>query len=323
MSRALVLILGGFLALSSCTQRAICPAFQSAYIYDKDALRKKFSYFQEDSTPKILTASKNRYLVAEPTPYRKKLRSLQTVEMKPVPVHVPDSIVSEDSVSMEELQRAARSIIDSTFIEDVPAQPQSAPVEDSVYVISKDKELRLLKYNGADSLVYDPVTEKYVAQKPEYYVKDVRLNIEQDNYMWYLRDYLVLPDVRLARLQQGADKSREAREKTTSKKKKKGLKGFFKNLFKKKPKEVDSIKVQPPPQEEFDFIDADTITQAAPPSEEPAKKGFFSPKKRKSTEQESVEPSMDPAQDNRKESKTVNGVRKEEPLKEEEEPEGF
>src|SRR5688572_27762434 len=153
MFRALILFIGGILGLGACTQRAICPAFQSAYIHDKDALRKKFSYFQEDSTPKMLTASKNKYLIAEPTPYRKKLRSMQTVEMKPVPVHVPDSLVSEDSVSMEELERAARSIIDSTFIQDVPVRPQ-APVEDSVYVITKDKELRLLKYNGADSLVY-------------------------------------------------------------------------------------------------------------------------------------------------------------------------
>src|SRR3989337_4326907 len=114
---------------------------------------------------------------------------------------------------MEELDRAARSVIDSTFMQDVPAQPRPAPVEDSLYVISKDKELRLLKYNGADSLEYDPVSEKYVSQKPEYYVKDVRLTIEQDNYMWYLRDNLVLPDVRHARLQQGSEKSRAAKEK--------------------------------------------------------------------------------------------------------------
>ena len=284
-------MIGGILMLGACTQRSICPAFQSAYIHDKDALRKKFSYFQEDTTPKILTASKNKYLIAEPTPYRKKLRSMQTVAMKPVPVVVPDSLVNEDSVSMEELDRAARSVIDSTFIEDVPAQPQEVPVEDSVYVISKDREVRLLKYNGADSLVYDPVSEKYVAQKPEYYVKDVGLNIEQDNYMWYLRDYLVLPDVRLARIQQGADKNREAEAKSAKKKKKKGFKGFFKNLFKKKPKEADSTDVPAPPAEEFDFIDPDTLTSAKPPAEEPeVKKGFFSARKQKPATEDATDP---------------------------------
>jgi hypothetical protein len=294
MARAIILIIGGILMLGACTQRSICPAFQSAYIHDKDALRKKFSYFLEDSTPKLLTASKNKYLIAEPTPYRKKLRSLQTVAMKPVPVVVPDSLLSEDSVSMDELDRAARSVIDSTFIEDVPAQPQQAPVEDSVYVITKDKELRLLKYNGADSLVYDPVSEKYVAQKPEYYVKDVRLNIEQDNYMWYLRDYLVLPDVRLARLQQGSEKNRDAGKKVRKKKEKKGFKGFFKNLFKKKTREADSTNVPAPPKEEFDFIDADTLTSVAPPAEESeSRKGFLASRKKRSTE-DATDPAIAP-----------------------------
>ena len=290
MARAFILLIGSFLALGACTQRSICPAFQSAYIYDKDALRKKFSYLQEDSTPKILTASKNQYLVAEPTPYRKKLRAMRTVAMEPVPVVVPDSLTSQDSVSMAELDRAARSVIDSTFIEDRPANAQPAAAGDSVYVISKDKELRLLKYNGADSLVYDPAAEKYVAQKPKYYVKNVGLNIEQDNYMWYLRDYLVLPDVRLARVQQEGEKNRDDSEKGARKKEKKGMKGFFKNLFKKKPRETDSTEAPAPPQEEFDFIDVDTLTQASPPVEQPeTKRGSFSPGKKQAKNESSAD----------------------------------
>jgi hypothetical protein len=70
----------------------ICPAYQSAFIYDKNELRKRFSYFQEDSTPKILMASKTKYLIAEPISYRKKLRMMQTVAMKPVNPVVPDSL---------------------------------------------------------------------------------------------------------------------------------------------------------------------------------------------------------------------------------------
>jgi hypothetical protein len=288
MARAFLIFIGYCLILGSCTQRSICPAFQSAYIHDKDALRKKFSYFLEDSTPKMLTASKNKYLIAEPTSYRKRVRSLQTVAMKPVPVHVPDSLLNEDSVSVEALDRAARSVIDSTFIADVPVSPP-APAEDSTYVISKDRELRLLKYNGADSLVYDPVSEKYVAQKPEYYVKDVRLNIEQDNYMWYLRDHLVLPDVRLAKIQQGNAKQKSAGEKGSKKgrkeKGKKEKKGFFKNLFKKKEKEADSTKVPAPPKEEFDFIESDSLTQTDPSAPDTeAKKGFFAPRSNRSQE---------------------------------------
>jgi hypothetical protein len=306
MTRAFLLFIGCCLMLGSCTQRSICPAFQSAYIYDKDALRKKFSYFQEDSTPKMLTASKNKYLVAEATPYRKKVRDLQTVQMKPVFVTVPDSIVGGDSVSMADLDRAARSIIDSTFIPEGTAQPQAVQTEDSAYVITKDKELRLLKYNGADSLVYDPVAEKYVAQKPEYYVKNVRLNIEQDNYMWYLRDHLILPDVRLARIQQGAEREKESREKAKAEKKKKKKKGFFKNLFKKKTEQQDSTTVPPPQQEEFDFIDSDTLTSTAPPPVAPeTKRGVLSSKKSRNEVEANADPAINPNDKRRREDGEV------------------
>ncbi len=287
MRRALILILGVLSALGACTQRTICPAFQSAYIYDRDELRKKFSYFQEDSTPKILTASKNRYLVAEPTPYRKKLQKLQTVAMKPVLVVVPDSLLSADSVSAEALDLAARSVLDTLFMPDLPAVPLAE--EDSVYVITRDRELRLLKYDAPDSLIYDATTGRYVPEKPAYRVKHVRLNVDQDNYMWYLRNYLVLPDVKLARQQQ--DASRDSGQKSAKgKKAKKGLKGFFKDLFKKKPKESDSTDIPPPPRDEFDFIDVDTIAQAAPPSAQPAaRKGLFAARKRKANEDVNTE----------------------------------
>ena len=202
----------------------ICPAYQSAFIYDKNELRKRFSYFQEDSTPKILMASKTKYLIAEPISYRKKLRAMQTVAMKPLNPVVPDSLImGKDDLIAEmegeegedgvvpgaELDLAARSVIDSTYIEDVP-QDTAQTYADSVYVISKDKELRLLKYNFPDSLKFDEATGPYVSETPEYVVQDVRFNVEQDNYMWYLRNSLVLPDVRLSQLQQNAQKEAEA-----------------------------------------------------------------------------------------------------------------
>ncbi len=313
MARVLIVFIGCCFALGACTQRSICPAFQSAYIYDKEALRKKFSYFLDDSTPKVFTASKNKYLVADPTPYRKKLRKLQTVEMKPVPVQVPDSLTNTDSVSVADLDRAARSVLDTTMIVDVPPRGQPPPpAEDSVYVISKDKELRLLKYNGADSLVYDPAKEKYVAQKPEYYVKNVGLNIEQDSYMWYLRDYLVLPDVRLAKLQQSAEGKAKAVSERKAKKKKKGFKGFFKNLFRKKPQSTDSIATPPPPKEEFDFIDADTISQVTPPADQQeTKKGFFGPGQQAPPDRDTTEPAVtNPSDKKKKKAKTGDADKK-------------
>ncbi|MGC3945632.1 MAG: hypothetical protein QM762_14120 [Chryseolinea sp.] len=295
MARPFFALISLCLLFSACTQRTICPAFQSAYIYDKEALRKKFSYFLEDSTPKILTASKNRYLVAEPVSYRKKLRSMNTVVMKDVNPVLPDSMkVTEDGLLGEdgangedgvvpgaELDLAARSVIDSTYIVDVPQEADTAAAEEAVYMISKDKEVRMLKYHTPDTARLDPATGKYVAKTPKYEVTDIRFNVEQDNYMWYLRKSLVLPDVRLAQ-------NMQAQQGEETKKEKKGLKGFFQNLFKRKKKEApDSLEVAPKPKEEFDYVDENAVdTPAEKPVEQPTKKKGLFGKKKKDAEAE-------------------------------------
>jgi hypothetical protein len=167
----------------------ICPAYQSSFIYDQESLRKKFSYFKEDSTPKFMyTASKDRYLVAVPESYRKKNRKLQTVEMQPVFPVIPDSL--KLNKGSDELMAEA-DVIDSTA---------STLAGDSIYAITKTKE----KYN-----------------------------VDQDIYMWYFRDMLVLPDVRAAMETQSENR---AAAKGTTKKKKGGLFG--------RRKKADSLAVE-------------------------------------------------------------------------------
>ncbi len=149
---------------------------------------------KEDSTPKIFTASssKNKYLVAVPESYRKKLRAMQTVEMKPIYPEIPDSLKIDEDAS---LLLAEKDITDS-----LATQPSKGlDPEDTAYAITKAKE---------------------------------KFNVEQDNYMWYFRDVLVLPDVRAA--MGNKNKNKEDSEATSAKKEKKGLLGFFKNLFGKK-----------------------------------------------------------------------------------------
>lgn len=260
------MISGFCLVLGACTQRTICPAFQSAFIYDKDALRKKFSYFQEDSTPKILMASKSRYLIAEAVPYRKKLKSLATVEMKDVYPVVPDSLTMEEDedVSLAELDRAARSVIDSTYIVDVEQSVDTLADEDadSIYVISRDREVRMLRYDR-DSVSYA--------------VDEIRFNIDQDNYMWYLRDALVLPDVRLAQMQGKWEEEAAAKEA------KKEKKGFFRNLFKKKKKKIeeppaDTVQLEPEVERsefDFEYNENEVPEEPAVEPEKKQKKGFF------------------------------------------------
>jgi hypothetical protein len=217
----------------------ICPAYQSAYIYDKEALKKKFSYFKEDSTPKLIAStSKTKYLVAVPESYRKKMRSMATVEMKPVYPEIPDSLKMEEGA---ELLLAEREFVDSAAaVGSEVIQPG-----DSAYAITKAKE---------------------------------KFNVDQDNYMWYFRDMLVLPDVRAALMGKEANKSRGEEAAT-----KKGIGGFFKNLFRKKPPK-DSTAV-------------DSATLPASDSTSTEKKGFLKKLfgKKKSKPKQSTEENKDPA----------------------------
>src|SRR5690606_22449211 len=162
------------------------------------------------------------------------------------------------------------------------------------YVITRDKEVRMLRYNP------DSVT---------YRIDDIRFNIDQDNYMWYLRDVLVLPDVRLAQMQSKWDEEDAKREE----KQKKG--GFFRNLFKKKDKKrdkelpADTLLVEPPQERsEFDFEYnenepvQDTVTEVEPAR----KKGVFSfLKKEKKAKNEKI--------DRTKEAKTSDGPASDQP----------
>lgn len=287
MARAIVVFVGVFLILGACnTQKLVCPAYQSAYIHDKEALRKKFSYFQQDdSTPKVLTASRNKYLVAEPVSYKKKIRSLQTVEMKPVNPIVPDSLKPDADLSEEMMDSTQRNVFDSTAvlrIDTLAAEPK----QDSIYQISKEREIRVLKY--------DPM-------KRQYLVDTLGFNTEQDNYMWYLREYLVLPDVKLSRMaREEGDEGKTAKK---DKKEKKGIKGFFKNLFKKKKKEEikpDSVQAQPvqrnfaegfegDEEAELDTMSSQRIPlDNAKPLAEPKKKRSLFKKKDKKTTPEPV-----------------------------------
>lgn len=220
MNKAFLLLVGSLLVFGACsTQKMVCPAYQSAFIHDQVALRKKFSYFNEDSTPKVYTVSKNKYLIIPEQSYRKKIRSMQTIEMKPIYPKVPDSL----QVNEEEFKGAEQ---DETAVDSLSAAKKEA--EDSVYVISKDKEVRVLKYDRDSA---------------KYRIANVRYTSDQDIYMWYFRDVLVLPDVRAAMQEEKDVKEGRTGTSVKGKKEKKGVKGFFRNILRKKPKS-DSTTVQ-------------------------------------------------------------------------------
>lgn len=241
MPRVFLYVVGVIALLSACTQRLVCPAYQSSFIYDQEALKKKFSYFQEDSTPKILTASKSKYLIAVPESYRKKYRKMQTVEMKPIYPVIPDSLKVEEGA---DIILAESDIQDSATVAKRRIEPG-----DSAYAITKTKE----KYN-----------------------------LDQDLYMWYFRDMLVLPDVRASMQKKQEEKSGGSSK--SGKKKKQGIKGFFKNLFKKKskPDSLSTLAAVPPPSDSEDGSDSTTVVV----EEKPKKKGLFNRKKKEQSQKE-------------------------------------
>ena len=219
------------LIFQACTERTICPAYQSAFIHDKEVLKRQFSYFGEDSMPKVYEASKDRFLIVEPVSYHRKLRSLQTIAMTDIYPEVEDSTDVQD----DEFYLAERDVIDSA---------EMAIPDDSVYVISLKKE---------------------------------KFNIDQELYLWYLKEYLVYPDVRLMRENEALAAQQENAEEKKP--------GFFKRLFGggKKKKDKDT---------EFDVeTNATDIDEESDESGKKKKKGLFNfGKKKKSKDQELKDP---------------------------------
>ncbi len=274
MTRALFSSVALLLVLGSCTHKLICPAYQSAFIYDKPTQREKFVYYNENATqprevlasnsktitlpprdstwlksdamkgpalPHVRRVKKDRYLLLPEKTYKKVLKSLRTVEMKPVYPKKTDSLDIK-----RELDSAARSITDTLTTQ---ATQQTKIAEDSVYTITKTKE---------------------------------RYNMDQDIYMWYFRDVLVLPDVRAAMAEEGEVRA----SKKKSEKKAKG--GFFKNLFKKKNKKTtDSTAVVAP----------DPVVNSADSTEAKPKKKLLGGLFKKKPKVESTDPKKktDPA----------------------------
>ena len=193
------------IVFTSCTQRVICPAYQSAFIHDDDVTVAKFSYFRPDSTPKIRETDKDRFLIVEPVAYRKRTRELETVEMKDIiPTPVDTATFDQD------LLLAERDVVDSTQL-------------------------------SADA------GELHPGLKGPF-------NNDQELYMYYLRDILLLPDARAAQKEEKIKnevqltKRERRRQKRAEEKEAKERKGPFSIFDKKDDEPADT----PPAEEEED-----------------------------------------------------------------------
>ena len=199
--------------LGACTERTICPAYQSAFLHDPKALTAHFSYFNQDSTPKLRDVSKSRYLVVEPVAYKKRIRELRTITMQDV-YPVPDDSVGFD----QDLMLAERDVLDSTQL----------AATDSIHPGLKGP-----------------------------------FNIDQQLYMYYLEDVLLLPDVRAQmdlkyerKKKKGKKNKKEVKEESTEEKEKTGPFSIFKKKNKKEEEEGSEDEESPDDdneEEEDDF----------------------------------------------------------------------
>lgn len=167
------LLLPALLLLGSCAPPYVCPAYQSAFIHDKTALQKHFSYFVNDSTPKMYEVRKTRYLIAEPVSYRKRNREMKTVKMEKIYPVLPDP-----------------SVLDSL------GKPT-----DSLAVVRADSIAAAMQKESG--LVPKSLNFKITKTKEKY-------NEDQEYYMWFLRKSLVLPDIRYHLLKQQEGREAEA-----------------------------------------------------------------------------------------------------------------
>lgn len=279
MTRALIFALAAWLLTSCNTQRMICPAYQSAFVFDKSAEKKFLIYNDDKNKPQEVLASndkkitipardsawdkshvvkgpalpiqrrvkKDRYLLLPRKTYKQAVKALQTIPMKPV---YPKKEAADSDAIKKALDSAARSVTDTLTARATAKRDQPGEEKDSTYVISIAKE---------------------------------KFNVDQDNYMWYFRDVLVLPDVRLAMNQSKEEANAAGKEGTKAKQ------GFFaklKGIFKKKPKPKKEETPAPPVNQEEDFdkpYDSTAVHEPAQANVQaaPAKKKGFSLFKKK------------------------------------------
>lgn len=124
--------------VSSCsTQKMVCPAYQSAFIFDTTELKKKFSLFIND-TPRIYEVNKSKFLIIEPMSYRQKMASFRTIEMLPIYPKIPDSLkFAGDTEMMAERDVVDQQQLDSLAIHPGLVGPFNVEQENYMYLFRK------------------------------------------------------------------------------------------------------------------------------------------------------------------------------------------
>lgn len=205
---------------AACTvQKRVCPTYQSAFIFDKNTKENHFSYYNNNfKAAMTVTASVGKSIEI---PQKDSLWVLQSLGLDgpAVPFHRKvrrDKHLLLPKKSHRKALKLMRTV-ERKFVKEA-------------YDSAKMAEIHRL-----DSLsLLDSTYRISVARE--------KFNLDQDIYMWYFKDQLLLPDVRWEKYDKKTEEERLAKE--AIKNSKKNKKGWFSFLRRKKKQRTDTVYVR-------------------------------------------------------------------------------
>lgn len=96
VAKGLLMVLLVAMALQSCQERMICPAYQSTFIFDDEVRYELFSRFEKDSVPKAFNGvNKTTFGLIKRMPRKKREQQMAIVAMRNVlPPATEDSLTT-------------------------------------------------------------------------------------------------------------------------------------------------------------------------------------------------------------------------------------
>lgn len=170
------------LVFYACKDNVVCPAFQSTYILDDSIRFAKYSYFANDSTPKLALASRRtKYGVNKKTSLFRKNYELMTAPKKnvlaPVPEDTTELIIDEGVFLAEDFVDTDTLGTDSLSVAPLLAQAEEEAVPEGPrykyrYELDAQHNQEQVYYNKYFGELFIDNRPPPSAKKPEEQVSD-------------------------------------------------------------------------------------------------------------------------------------------------------
>src|SRR6218665_376017 len=210
--------LGLMLAATACTvEKRVCPTYQSAFLFDKNTRENHFSHYNNNFKDAMtLSASSGKSIEIPP---KDSLWILRSMGLDGPALPFQKKVARGRYLLLP--KKSHRKILNSL-------QTVERKFVYEAYDSAKMKEIHRL-----DSIsLLDSVYRISVARE--------KFNVDQDAYLWYFKDQLLLPDARWEKFDKKAEEERLAAQEKQDARKEKWSK-LFKWLKWKKKEGTDSL----------------------------------------------------------------------------------